>query len=342
MQKDTYSAMAVKQAEDKEKTDMACKRVLSSKEILAYILKGVVPEYAECSVEEIAENYIEPDEVRNDIPVAPGLTNKKGYVEGMAQEDGILGEATVFFDVKFKALLPGTECSKARFLLYVDIEAQNRYYPGYPLEKRGIYYLSRMISSQIQTISADTDYSTLQKSYSIWICLGGDIPQKERQSITRYAFSKEDIYGHSRENRQNYDLMSLILLRLGEEPTEEKTLGMLQTLFLGNMKPRERIRRLEEEYELHMSEEVEQEVVSMCTYSEMREERALARGIERGIECGIERGIERGMARGIEHGIRIYKTLLETGSVVKTAAQLDVSEQEVQHIANKFEVKLSE
>ena len=162
--------------------------------------------------------------------MAPGLTGKREYIEGMQQEDGISGEATVFFDVKFRVLLPGSQKSSAQICLYVDMEAQNRYRPGYPLEKRGIYYLSRLISSQIQKISEDTDYGILQKCYSIWLCMGNDIPKGEQQSITRYSFRKEDVYGVSEVANKDYDMMSLVILRLGDSPTEEKTLGMLQTL----------------------------------------------------------------------------------------------------------------
>ena len=39
------TTQAVKTAEDKINNDKACKKILASEEILAYILKGVVPEY---------------------------------------------------------------------------------------------------------------------------------------------------------------------------------------------------------------------------------------------------------------------------------------------------------
>ena len=90
-------------------------------------------------------------------------------------------------------------------------------------------------------------------------------------------------------------MMSLVILRLGEGPTEEKTLGMLQTLFLGSMIPEERLKRLEEEYQLNISEEIGEEVRNMCSYSQVIE--------------------DRGVERGIEKGILIYRTLLETKSI---------------------------
>ena len=295
---------------------------MASKEILAYILKGVVPEYAECGLEEIAEQYIEPDEIFGTVPVAPGLTGKREYIEGMQQEDGISGEATVFFDVKFRVLLPGFRKSSAQICLYVDMEAQNRYRPGYPLEKRGIYYLSRLISSQIQRVSEDTDYGILQKCYSIWLCMGNDIPKGEQQSITRYSFRKEDVYGVSEVANKDYDMMSLVILRLGDSPTEEKTLGMLQTLFLGSMIPEERLKKLEEEYQLTISEEIGEEVRNMCSYSQVIE--------------------DRGVERGIEKGIFIYRTLMETKSIQQTVAKTKEPADKVKKIAELYQVEVLE
>ena len=47
------------------------------------------------------------------------------------------------YDIKFKVKLPTQEEAE----LIINLESQNKYRPGYTLEKRGIYYLSRLISS---------------------------------------------------------------------------------------------------------------------------------------------------------------------------------------------------
>ena len=116
-----------------------------------------------------------------------------------------------------------------------------------------------------------------------------------RQGLWGEWIKKEDVYGASDVAYRDYDMMSLVILRLGEGPTEEKTLGMLQTLFLGSMIPEERLKRLEEEYQLNISEEIGEEVRNMCSYSQVIE--------------------DRGVERGIEKGILIYRTLLETKSI---------------------------
>lgn len=118
----------------------------------------------------------------------------------------------------------------------------------------------------------------------------------------------------------------MVILRLGEGPTEERTLGMLQTLFLGSMNPEERLKRLEEDYQMNLSENVEMEVKNMYTFSQAIEDRATKRGME----------------KGIEKGITIYKTLQETGSVQTTAARLNEPSDIVREIALEYHVQVSD
>ena len=60
----TYTANTILSAgPDAQKTDHVCKAVLKSRWVLANILKGVIPEYADTPIHEIAEAYIEPDQI---------------------------------------------------------------------------------------------------------------------------------------------------------------------------------------------------------------------------------------------------------------------------------------
>ena len=66
----TYTANTILSAgSDAQKTDHVCKAVLKSRWVLANILKGVIPEYADTPVHEIAETYIEPDQIELYLPV---------------------------------------------------------------------------------------------------------------------------------------------------------------------------------------------------------------------------------------------------------------------------------
>ena len=166
-----------------EGLDAECKLLLSSKEILAVILKETVDEYREYSREEII-GFIEPDSIESDREVSPGRTNSQ--VQGDTQEFAALNEKVSRFDIRLKAKNPRLSKEKIIIKLHIDVEPQKSYYPGYPIEKRGMYYLSRELSSQLSLVTDGTDYGELEKCYSIWICLD-DIPKSEQ---TAYPFMR--------------------------------------------------------------------------------------------------------------------------------------------------------
>ncbi len=58
MNTDTTIAKNIRVADEKASYDAACKRLLSEKIILAWIMKNCLEEYRDCDVEEIAEKYI--------------------------------------------------------------------------------------------------------------------------------------------------------------------------------------------------------------------------------------------------------------------------------------------
>lgn len=103
-------------------------------------------------------------------------------VIGCNSEDSTINEGTVEYDIRFCAVAPS---SRQKVRLIIDLEAQKDFYPGYPLIKRGIYYCSRMISSQYGTVFSNCQYGKIRKVYSIWICMAP--PKKWRNSITQYV-----------------------------------------------------------------------------------------------------------------------------------------------------------
>ena len=85
--------------------DQKAKRLLSDKNILAYILVKTVDEFSEMSPEE-AVPYIEGEPFISEIPVDPGLTNvvikKEGErIIGLNTENAEINEGLVRFDIVF-------------------------------------------------------------------------------------------------------------------------------------------------------------------------------------------------------------------------------------------------
>ncbi len=93
---------------------------------------------------------------------------------------------------------------------------QKTYKPGYPIEKRGLYYLARRLSSQLSLALEGTDYNQLSKCYSIFICRD-DIPQEDCYSISVYEITNTKNTASDAVARENYDLMTLVVIKLGNE-----------------------------------------------------------------------------------------------------------------------------
>ena len=275
----------------------ACKRILAHKRILAWILRECAEEYRDCSLEDIENKYIEPSPQIGSAPVLPGgdpeaagLREDSGMlpvIRGIGAEDSALFEQAITFDVRFRALAPrGDGC----ITLLVNAEGQKNYSPGYPLSKRGIYYCSRMISSQYGTEFDHSHYEKIKKVYSIWICM--DPPKGRQNTITLYRFQEVNLVGNVKEPKDNYDLMNLVMVCLGSaENSQNQTLQMLDVLFSAMDQERKR-EQLEKQFGLPMTQELKEEVTVMCNFSDVVEQR------------GIEKGIERGLAQGREEGRR--------------------------------------
>lgn len=145
---------------DKAAYDAACKRLLANKVILAWIMKECLEEYRNCNIQEIVSRYIDGEPDIGQVPVNVDERLSGEQIRNVSVEDASVYEGTVTYDIRFCAEAPGTE---NRIQLIINIEAQNDFYPGYPIIKRGIYYCSRMISSQYGTEFTSSHYENIKR-----------------------------------------------------------------------------------------------------------------------------------------------------------------------------------
>lgn len=167
MELETTISKDIRIAKDKAGYDASCRRLLSEKYILAWIMKSCMDEYKNCDVKDIAEKYIEGTPQISEVLVAPDETNAS-VIHGENTIDATVTEGTVYYDIRFFAMTP---VSDEQLRLIVNVEGQNNFYPGYPLIKRAFYYCSRMISSQYGTEFTGAHYEKIKKVYSIWVCM---------------------------------------------------------------------------------------------------------------------------------------------------------------------------
>ncbi len=268
---------------DAAKYDAACKRLLSEKMILAWIMKSCLEEYQDCDVKEIAERYIEGQPQVGEVPVAPDESHTVGQIHGMNSEDTSLTEGTITYDIRFTAIAP---VSGEYIRLIINVEAQNDFYPGYPLIKRGIYYCSRMISAQYGTEFTNSHYENIKKVYSIWICMNP--PKSRENSITRYYIAEENLAGSVKERKADYDLMAAVMICLGKEgDSGTDLLKLLNVLLSTETGSQDKCQILEEDFHIRMTLALESEVSLMCNLSKGVEEKGIQKGIDKGITAMI-------------------------------------------------------
>ena len=239
--------------------DEICKHLLSYKPILARILKECVEEYHDLSYEAI-QACIEPD-----------LKGAHMHIIGRNTEDLTIPEAKILYDLLFTAALPK---QKEQVALFINIEAQNRDDPSYPLLKRALYDGSRLLAGQKGEHHGfeHSSYGEIKKVYTIWLC-----------------------FGHAKK-KADYDVLEVVMVYPGTKRREEENgmMGLLKELFCEGGE--EKGKRLEEKYGIRMTKEMEKEVDRMCNLSQI----FVDKGIEKGLVLGESKGRTEGRLEGKE------------------------------------------
>lgn len=251
----------------KTTADAMAKALFKNKELVAPIMQMVVPEFRDMAVKDII-NCIEPVSVtENNV-----LNDFNPQIEGLNTEYKNISEKLIYMDSLFKAKNPKTDNGTCIYLFF-NFEMQNDYSPGYPIPTRGLYYCARHISSQLGTLTKDSEYNKLNKIYSIWIC-NDRIPKDERNTVSSYRIHKEDTYSTARDNPNEYDLFEVILIRRGDnEDSDVMLFDYLNNLFEGDLVG------VREYTDIEIGSELEKEVDVMKTFDETRIERAYERGV---------------------------------------------------------------
>ena len=114
-----------------------------------------------------------------------------------------------------------------------------------------------------------------------------------KSAINRYDLNEHHVLNSHKENRMDYDLLSIITIYLGEkpEPKEDWLIRFLRILFKDTKtSPAEKREVLKNEFDMDTTADMEEELMTMCNLSTGIYEEALERGRAEGIEQGIEQG----------------------------------------------------
>ena len=124
-----------------------------------------------------------------------------------------------------------------------------------------------MISSQRGTIFKDQEYGKIKKVVSIWLC--EDTADAWSDTINRYFFTEECLRGDFWEEKKDYDLMAVVVLRLGRkgENSGDNAIRLLSKMFSTNLSYEDKLDALQNEFKISVSKKMSEEVQSMCNLS---------------------------------------------------------------------------
>lgn len=329
---DTNLSQAVEAANEAGAYDANIKFLLADKQILARILKYAVEEFKEMAISDIIDCIGDDIEVGT-RPLDAGLSNL-GRISGANTEDNVPGEGKIFFDIRFTAYHKEMEIK-----ILINIEAQRSSEPGklgYHLENRIIFYLARMISAQKQTEFYHSDYDSLKKVRSIWLCLNSD---EDGDSIEEIKLERKDIFGN-RKKPYETDLMRgiIINIRSGETLKESPNIliSMLEKL-LSKTGVEEKKRILTEEYGMVMTTELEGKVQTMCNWSEAIIERSVEEGMREGMQKGMQKGMQEGRQRGMqEERLNAIERMIQANLTKEQIMSCGYTEEEYEKVEGIF------
>lgn len=266
--------------QEEQALDAACCRLLANKVILAHVLQGCVPEYSRCSIPELLPCLESTPEICS-VPVDQDVLDP-GRIRGENTADKSITEGNVNFDILLSARTPNGRESRQ---IFINVESQNDWNPGYSLLKRAFYYCGRLLSRQKGIVFQNSDYQKLQKVYSIWICI--KVPKAWQNTMTVFSLEPKSLVGAGKYDKMDYDMETVAVLGLGNHESSRKgILKLLSILLTPKMKPEEKREILEQEYHIPMTVEMKKEADTMCTYGQS----ILEEGMEKGMRQGMQKG----------------------------------------------------
>lgn len=301
----------------KARYDKQALAILSQKKLMAKLLKEVVPEVKQYSVEEI-ETFIEGTPKVSEIGVHPN-TKLLQKIVGKATESKLLGEGVIKFDLCFNLDIPN-EAKPIRII--INVEAQGKENPGYNIVTRAIYYCCRLVSEQYETEFSNSNYDDIKKVYSIWVCM----PRKKKNnSVESYSLERRQEYGQSGGTQDRYDLMTAVIIRLGKNKSKDKSFfNVLSAIFSDTISVEEKLHICEENGTAITDAELLERIGSMASYG-----KAIA-------DEYFEQGIEQGKIKGaIEKQNSLIKRMFEKNMTTEEIADITCLQiEEVQKILN--------
>ena len=278
--------------------------------VLAHLLKATMHEFAKIEPEIIARRYIEG---------TPGEENDCKNIRGLRNERDSPNQNPSFFDIIFYVLLPG---SKQIIPIFINVEAQTDYTPGYDLRNRAVFYAACMLADQKDSVFEKDNYDNLCKVCSIWVC--PEPPKSVANSIDSYSLRQHVVFGKS--SKRPIDKIQIVMVHVGTAKDKNyKGIMPMLNVCLSKKPDKEKQKEISKKFHLNLDQEDGNMTAGEQLVWKLKKE-AWEAGEKQGWEAGNKQGWEAGNKQGWEAGMndekqRIAKSMKDNHLDINLIAQ---------------------
>ena len=266
--------------------DTVAKQLFAINDVIAWLLKACIPEYAQMEPADIISQQLAKADIR--LGTEPVAQDVRPRVPIVGTEDNSVTDGLVMYDLRTELPLPNAP-PKAP-LLILDVEMQKDYDSWLLFYKRMIYYICRLVSSQPgRLMSGEVDYSRLCRVCSIWVL--PNAPQHLANHVRHLSFNLEDITGGHPADVEppcRFADAWIFHLRDGFPPPRQRDIfWLLYVLLTRTMSYEKKLEILEEDFSINTTKEVEQ----MYGYTQFLWNQAEKNGEKRGEKKGMNKAL---------------------------------------------------
>ena len=158
-----------------------------------------------------------------------------------------------------------------------------------------------------------------------------------KSAINRYQLKEQHLLHRYKEPCQNYDLMGIIFVYLGNSKVKDQLINLLDLMFKSSKNANEKITALHNDFGIDLTQEGEGDLAVMCNLGEGIYEDGLMKGKQEGWEKGRKEGRKEGKEEGRTEGkLEFALELLKDGmSLEKVAKYSKLSLSMIQELAKQ-------
>lgn len=250
---DAEKKNTITEIDNKAQYHKQVQHLLGQKYVLAHILIHTIGEFKGMAPKDVVERIVGEPRI-GDVPMGPELESVKTE-EGLQSENSEKVVESVSYDVSFSVRMK--DGISPMMVNLEDLKTKKEF----ALYDRANFYAFHLLASQ-----KVVDYNDLEPVYSIGVYMG-----MEENSLCHIHSEVSDMLEPSSPSAQNY-LLNILKIGVADEVPENddeyKLHRLLWTLFSDRLSGDEKLRIIEIEYSIPITDDIKEEIQTMSNLEE--------------------------------------------------------------------------